>query len=287
MADKAKPLRLSWAPLRYFDAVGVDHTMGLFDLIDKAATLGFDGLELGWKLFANLEKRYLELVRRRFEDRGLHCSMVTPASNFTNPDGVARARELTVLCRYIDAAATLGAPCVRLTDGMDYPEVSYAIKFQNAVDSMVAAGEYAGDHNVMLAFENHWKDYFWERPEFAGPFATFVELVNAVCGPHIGVNFDCSNGLMWDYTPEHMYDVVKAHIVSVHASDRRWVTQDGGKKLVHWGVGEGIIKFGPIVQRLKADGYAGWISIEDNNPEGDSATIRSVRYFRRLWARGG
>jgi sugar phosphate isomerase/epimerase len=180
----------------------------------------------------------------------------------------------------IDAAVLLGAPTVRLTDGMDRPNLPYEVKLEAAVDGMLRSQEYAASRRITLAFENHWKDYFWEYPEFAGPRAVYLEVLSRVRDAGVKVNLDFSNGLMWDYTPLELYESVRRLVVNVHASDRKWV--EG--KLVHWGVGEGIVEFGPVLRRMKEDGYDGWICIEDNNPQGDESTARSLRWLRNLWA---
>jgi sugar phosphate isomerase/epimerase len=273
-------MRISWLPLRLFNAVAVDRTLSLRDLIYRAADFGFDGLEIQWKLLDSLDPAYIERVRRWLDEAGLPCSMLTPAPDFTNPDPQARERELALYRRVIDAAAILDTPTVRITDGMDRPEASYQVKLEAAVESMLRAQEYAGERRVTLAFENHWKDYYWEYPEFAGPRAVYLDVLNRVREAGIRVNLDCSNGLMWDYTPLEMYDSVRGLVVNVHASDRQWV--DG--KLVHWGVGEGIVEFPPVLRLLKADGYDSWICIEDNNPQGDDSTKRSLTWLRDLWA---
>jgi sugar phosphate isomerase/epimerase len=273
-------MRISWLPLRLFNAIAIDRTFSLRDLISRAADFGFDGLEIQWKLLDSLDPAYVAQVRTWLDAAGLPCSMLTPAPDFTNPDRQARDRELATYREVIDAAVMLGTPTVRVTDGMDRPEIAYQVKFEAAVGSMLRSQEYAAARGITLAFENHWKDYYWEHPEFAGPRAVYLDVLNRVRDAGIKVNLDFSNGLMWDYTPLEMYESVRGLVVNVHASDRQWV--DG--KLVHWGVGEGIVDFPPVLRLLKADGYDSWICIEDNNPQGDDSTKRSLIWLRDLWA---
>jgi sugar phosphate isomerase/epimerase len=272
-------MRISWLPLRLFNAVAIDRTLPLRDLVRRAADFGFDGLEIQWKLLDSLDPAYIERVRSWLDEAGLPCSMLTPAPDFTNPDPVARERELATYRQVIDAAVVLGTPTVRVTDGMDRPEASYQVKLQAAVESMLRSQKYAGTRGITLAFENHWKDYYWEYPEFAGPRIVYLDVLNRVRDAGIKVNFDFSNGLMWDYTPLEMYQSVRGLIVNVHASDRQWV----GGKLVHWGVGEGIVDFPPVLRQMKEDGYNSWICVEDNNPHGDESTARSLKWLRDLW----
>jgi sugar phosphate isomerase/epimerase len=272
-------MRVSWAPLRLFDAVVVQRRLSLRDIVRRAADFGFDGIEIQWKLLDSLEPSYVSEVRGWLDDAGLPCSMLTPAPDFTTPDPAALHREVETFRRVIDAAVLLGAPTVRLTDGMDRPDIPYEVKLESAVHGMLESQRYAVSCGITLAFENHWKDFYWDYPEFAGPKAVYLDILARVAGAGVKVNFDFSNGLMWDYTPLEMYESVRGLIMNVHASDRQWV--DG--KLAHWGVGEGIVDFAPVLRLMKQDGYDGWICIEDNNPEGAPSTARSLSWLRGLW----
>ena len=59
--------------------------------------------------------------------------------------------------------------------------------------------------------------------------------------------------------------VVRHKVWHMHASDRL------PGQYAHSVIGEGSVKFDPIFASLAEIGYAGYVSLEDNNPEGDWA----------------
>ena len=63
--------------------------------------------------------------------------------------------------------------------------------------------------------------------------------------------------------------------VHSHASDRFPGKYD------HSVIGEGSVDFDQIFACLACIGYDGYISLEDNNPEGHSGTGRAVAFIRR------
>ena len=49
-----------------------------------------------------------------------------------------------------------------------------------------------------------------------------------------------------------------------------------------WGlIGEGSVDYDPIFACLASIGYDGYISLEDNNPEGHAGTVRAAAFVRR------
>ena len=55
---------------------------------------------------------------------------------------------------------------------------------------------FAERNRVILILENHYKDNYWQYPEFAQKGEVFVEIVNQIESPWFGVNFDPSNAIL-------------------------------------------------------------------------------------------
>ena len=70
-------------------------------------------------------------------------------------------------------------------------------------------------------------------------------------------------------------EVVKHKVWHSHASDRFPGKYD------HSVIGEGSVDFDPIFACLAEIGYNGYISLEDNNPEGHEGSRRAVAFIRR------
>ena len=51
-------------------------------------------------------------------------------------------------------------------------------------------------HFLTLIIENHYKDNYWQYPEFAQKMDVFCELVDRIRHPRFGVNYDPSNAYL-------------------------------------------------------------------------------------------
>src|SRR4029450_4367115 len=80
--------------------------------------------------------------------------------------------------------------------------------------------EYAEKRAVVLCLENHYKDGTWQYPEFAQPEDIFLEILDRVDSPRLGVQYDPSNALVGGYDPIRFLDKVLPRVVTMHASDR-------------------------------------------------------------------
>jgi sugar phosphate isomerase/epimerase len=136
---------------------------------------------------------------------------------------------------------------------------------------------YAADRGIIINIENHFKDSYWEYPEFALSSETFLEIVGQIDSPYFGINFDPSNAIIAGEDPIALLERIKERVVTMHASDRyleegtiedlRKMELDpvhGYAKWIHHGVvGKGLNDYDSIFRILKAAGFDGWVSIED------------------------
>ena len=49
--------------------------------------------------------------------------------------------------------------------------------------------------------ENHYKDGTWQYPEFAQPEDIFLEILDRIDSPRLGVQYDPSNALVGGFDP--------------------------------------------------------------------------------------
>ena len=124
--------------------------------------------------------------------------------------------------------------------------------------------------------ENHYKDNYWHYPEFAQKLDVFMEILDMVPSPWLGVNFDPSNAFLAGEDPIDVLEAVKHRIVSMHASDRRLKPGHTVQELnqfapalnypnilVHGIIGQGLNDYDQIFSTLRNVNFQGWISIED------------------------
>ena len=145
---------------------------------------------------------------------------------------------------------------------------------------------------VTLILENHYKDDFWEYPEFAQKMDLFCSLVEAIDSPHFGVNYDPSNAFLADDDPLELLRRVSHRVVTMHASDRSLISgtladlrreEEGAvgyaSRLRHGEIGKGLNDYDAIFTELAGHGFCGWISIEDG-VEGMEQLERSVAFLK-------
>jgi len=283
--------KLSVFPKCYMDALCLTRTMTLNDWIDLAATLDVDGIEMYPGFFESFEPGYLERVRRHLEQAGLEAPMMCASPDFTQTDAAARGAEVEKAKRMIAVTAALGGGFCRVLSGQRREEVSRSDGVRWTVECITSLLDTAASHNVVLNMENHYKDGYWRHPEFAQRLDVFLEIVEQIESRWFGVNYDPSNAIVAGEDPLHVLAAVKQRVVTMHASDRHLASgtiedlkrQDGAvgysRNLKHGVIGQGLNDYDAIFRTLRAQGFDGWISIEDGE-NGMEELKESVRFLR-------
>jgi sugar phosphate isomerase/epimerase len=258
------------------DQLVVERSMSVFDWIEMAADLPVNGLELYDGFLANLDEAYLEKVRSALERRGLAMPMLCYSPDFTQPDPEARRQEIERQKRMIEATAFLGGGFCRVLSGQRRPQVSREQGVGWVVECIRELLDYAAEKKIVLAMENHYKDNYWQHPEFAQRMDVFLEIVRRIDSPWFGVQYDPSNAFLAGEDPIALLEQVKHRVVTMHASDRflkpghtleelRKVEDAVGYAAIlsHGVVGQGLNDYPRIFRTLREVGYDGWVSIED------------------------
>lgn len=265
-------------PKCFLDHLCVEKSMSVDQWIDMVkAELDVDGLEFYWG-FTPQDDAEIQRVKAKIESVGLTMPMMCYSPDFTQPDAAARAREVEKEKRVIEVTAQLGGKLCRVLSGQRRPELPIAEGVKLAAECITALLPHAEQHGVTLILENHYKDGYWEFPEFAQKHEVFLQLLDAIPHhPNFGVNYDPSNAVIAGDDPYKLLDDVKSRVVSMHASDRYFeggtledLQKLGGHTgyasiLKHGIIGRGLNDFDRIFSTLAGVGFKGWISIEDGN----------------------
>ncbi len=283
-------MKLAAFPKCYMDDLCVHHTMTVFDWIALAREhlrpIGVTGLEMYHGALANFESNYLAEVRAAHTEAGFVCPMFCASPDFTAPDPAHRQAERQKQRVMIAAAAALGAGYCRVLSGQRRPEVSREQGIAWVVECITELLPFAADHKVVLIMENHFKDNYWQFPEFAQKMDLFCEIVERIESPWFGVNFDPSNTLLANEDPLELLRRMAPRVVTMHASDRRpkpgvVIGPEGitdYTQLIHGEIGTGIIDYDSIFSILMDVGFDGWVSIEDG-VNGIEELQRSARFL--------
>jgi sugar phosphate isomerase/epimerase len=285
--------RLAAFPKGFMDELCVSGAMSLREWIELAATLDVDGLEF-YSGFLDLKVvEHWSLYRRIATDHGLDIPMLCCSPDFTHPDPAWRARQVGLEKGWIDMAAALGGRYCRVLSGQRRPEVSRADGLRYAADCIRACLDHAAAAGVTLVIENHYKDNYWQHPEFAQHMDVFCDLVARIDHPHFGVNYDPSNTILAGDDPLELLARVKYRVKTMHASDRylaegtladlRRDEQAGAagyaSRLRHGVIGKGLNDYDAIFGELASVRFDGWISIEDG-VDGMDDLRQSVAFLR-------
>jgi sugar phosphate isomerase/epimerase len=289
-------MNLAAFPKCYMDALCVDRSLSVFDWIEMASSLEVDGLEMYPGFFTSLEHEYLDRVRAAIERHGMTMPMLCCSPDFTHPDPAVRRDEIERERRMIDVTARLGGGFCRVLSGQRRPEVGREEGIDRVVDAIEQLLAYAESRRVVLALENHYKDGYWQYPEFAQKSDVFLEIVNRIHSPWFGVQFDPSNTVVAGEDPVLLLEHVKHRVVTMHASDRflkpghtleelRQAEEGTGYAaiLVHGVTGRGLNDYPRIFALLREAGFNGWISIEDGM-NGLEEIRESAQFLRRVMA---
>jgi sugar phosphate isomerase/epimerase len=165
---------------------GAEPKLTLNDFVNDCAKLGCDGTELTSYYFPKaVTHDYLRALRRHCFRLGLDVSGTAVGNDFGFPAGEARMKQIAAVKQWIDFAEVLGAPVIRIFAGHVKKDATPAQTHSLMVSGIEECCDYAGQHGVHLALENH-----------GGPTATaegLLQFVRDVNSPWFGVNVDSGN----------------------------------------------------------------------------------------------
>ena len=132
-----------------------DKEITMPDFIDYCADQGLAGAELtSYYLDQNISKTELLNLKRHAFLRGVAISGTAVGNTFTFGQGVKRDNQMAHVKKWVDNAAIMGAPHVRVfagnTNGLSLDEAQ-----KNCIECLEEVGDYAGQRGVFLGIENH------------------------------------------------------------------------------------------------------------------------------------
>jgi sugar phosphate isomerase/epimerase len=180
-------LKLSVAAYSYRQfLVGPNPQMDLFDFVNLVADANADAVEPTSYYFpADVNNDYLHRLKQHAFVLGLDVSGTAVGNNFCLPPGPKRDAQLELVRTWVDRAAELDAPVIRIFAGNVPKGESEDQAVDRAIEGIKESLPYAAQRGVYLALENH-----------GGITATLdqvLRIVKAVDAPNFGVNLDTAN----------------------------------------------------------------------------------------------
>lgn len=251
-------------------------------VIENAARLGFDGVEILHRQMAHETPEYMNSLKRLAFSLGLDLVMLSIHQDFVYPDAAARRKHVEHTKRTIDLAHHMGIPCIRLNSGrwktvrsfdelmkvkgQEPPLAGYteddAFKWViESIQECIPAAQKAG---VVLALENHWG--------LTTSVDGVLRIHKAIDSPWLGVNLDTGN-LVGDPYPQ--IEKLAPHATIVQAKTYygggEWYTLD--------------LDYPRIARILRNAGFTGYVSLEMEGKEDPATAVtKSLDLLRRAFA---
>ncbi len=234
----------------------------LDDFVRDCAKMQLDGTELTSYYFPTpLTDEYLRNLASLCFKLGLDVSGTAIGNDFCFPAGAEREKQIATTKQWIDRAAVLGAPVIRIFSGKPQPGQNAAEAHKLAVAGIEECCDYSGKRGVHLALENH-----------GGLTATpdgMLKIVEDVKSPWFGANLDSGN-----FHGEDVYaDLARIAPYALNVQIKVVVTSAGKKKEAS--------DFKRLAKLLRDTGYRGYIVLEYEEPEEDPRTA-CPRYIEQL-----
>ena len=159
--------------------------ISLFQFIDFCADQGLEGAELTSYYFPpKLDEAFLLQVKRHAFLRGVAISGTAIGNNYCVPEGEKREAQMLLTRQWVDRAALVGAPHIRVFAGSKGGLDAAAAK-RLCIQALEECGEYAGRKGIFLGLENHG-GIVAEADEL-------LDIIRAVKSPWVGINLDTGN----------------------------------------------------------------------------------------------
>jgi sugar phosphate isomerase/epimerase len=251
-------------------------------VIDDAATLGFDGVEILHRQMESESPSYVSGLRRAAFLSGLDLVMLSIHQDFVSPDAAERKKDVDHTIHCVQLASDLGIPAIRLNSGRwntiksfddlmkvkgDEPPIAGYTDddaFKWCIESIEACLPAAEKAGVMLCLENHWG--LTTRPE------NLLRIYKAVRSPWLGINLDTGN---FATDPYAGLELLAPHAVIVQAKTYYgggvWYTLD--------------LDYPRIATILRKAGFHGYVSLEMEGKEAAATAVpKSLALLRSAFA---
>ncbi len=236
--------------------------MDFYKFIDFCAEQGLAGAELTSYYF-NKDVTDAELlkVRRHAYLRGVSVSGTAVGNNFALPDGPDLDKEKAYTKQWIDRAAVLGAPHIRVFAG-SAKGIDEAGARKQVIKTLEELGAYAATKGVWLGIENH-----------GGIVATpegILEIIKAVKSPAVGINLDTGNF----HGADPYADLARCAPWAVNVQVKVEIKRAGAKEMEPADLKK-------IAALLREANYQGWVALEyEAKPDPFTAVPEHLKAMR-------
>lgn len=247
-------------------------------VIDQAAALGLDGIDVLHRQMESEEKSYLQKLKKHAFIHGIAMTCLSIHQGFVNPDQEELKKHIAHTLHCMELAADMGIPCMRLNTGRwgtiksfdefmknrgQEPAIAGYTEddaFKWCIDSIQKCMSRAEELGVLLALENHWG--LGSTPE------GMLRILKAINNPWLQLLMDTGNFLENPYSKLEMIAPYTCFVqAKTYYGGGEWYSLD--------------LDYKRIAEILKKVNYQGYISIEfEGKEDPDSGVKKSVDLLR-------
>ncbi len=198
--------------------------------------------------FSNSEA--IEATLKKMNDRGLKFVDLGSSCALHFPKGEERTKNLDEGKRFIDLAAKLNCPYIRVFPNQIPKDRDRNETLNLIIDGLKELGAYASNTQVTVLLESHGELIYKKDLLF---------VMEGAANPHVGLVWDVCN--MWIVTkepPEEVYASLKPYIRHTHIKDLK--IENGKEEYVL--LGTGIVPIFQAIDLLYKNNYPGYYSFE-------------------------
>ncbi len=245
-----------------------NQSLGILGVIDKAAELGFEGIEFVDFGFAEHTEEVARSARERAEKAGIEIVAYAVGADLINAANIED--EIARLRQQLQFASWLGAPKMRPDIGHRkvgaVTKMGYDDYIPMVSKACLEVTEYAEQLGIVTMTENH--GYFSQDA------ARVERLINAVGHPNFGALVDVGNFMCADEDPTVSVGILAPYAKHIHVKDfffksgmetdpgTGWFQTRAGNYLRGTIIGHGDAKVAQSLRTVKKTGYDGFVSIE-------------------------
>lgn len=185
-ADRHNRFKLSLNAYSFNEPLRAGKT-DLFEVMEFCAREGFDAIDLTGYYFPGYPAipadEYIFTLKQKAHKLGLAISGTGIRNDFSEPDSMKRKTEIAFVKSWVDVAAKLGAPVIRIFTGkITTPGYSGEQVLSWMIPAIRECAAYAAEHGVIVAMQNH--------NDFIQTADQAIAILNAVQSEWFGLVLD-------------------------------------------------------------------------------------------------
>ncbi len=218
--------------------------MSLFDLLEECAKLDFDAVDPTGYFFPGYpevpQTKFVNEFKRRAFQLGLDISGTGIRNDFATSDEAKRKADIELAKRWIEAAAEMGAPVIRVFAGTQPEGHTWDDTAQWLSEALAECAEYGEKYGVLVGVQNHG-DMLKSAEEV-------LKILSMVKSDWLGAIVDTGYFL----TPDPYADIERVIPKAVNWQVKELLSDRKGGK----------IDMDKLVGIIRASNYRGYVPIE-------------------------